>query len=223
MSFLCFLLAFLLYFHDGKERGAVTYWKHTPMFAGQEAAPRPPLEKGGLSLPECSDSGCARVQACHGGTDYENNNEGRWSGPRGLHLGRQRCHCREELDLVTVLPPSRRTAGRGVGDTFAFPALTMTSRFNCQRPQTAHNSAGNRFPAAPTVPLPTLRTVSNQTRSLSEAFSKVALKREEEEREKVHISRGELASLGEHSDGKRLPWGRSGVIGIKRDKLVARC
>lgn len=42
-------------------------------------------------------------------------------------------------------------------------------------------------------------------------------------KKKVQILRGELASLGENFDRKRLPWGRSGVTGIKLDKLVAEC
>lgn len=58
----------------------------------------------------------------------------------------------------------------------------------------------------------------NQTNFLSEVFSEVALKKK-----KVQILRGELPSLGEHFDRKRLPWGRSGVTGIKPDKLVAEC
>jgi hypothetical protein len=57
-----------------------------------------------------------------------------------------------------------------------------------------------------------------QTHFLSKVFSKVAFKKK-----KVHVLRGELASLGGNFDRKRLPWGRSGVIGIKPDKLVAEC
>ena len=53
----------------------------------------------------------------------------------------------------------------------------------------------------------------------TEVFRKVSLKK----KKKVQILRGELASLGEHFDRKRLPWGRSGVIGIKLDKLVLEC
>lgn len=63
--------------------------------------------------------------------------------------------------------------------------------------------------------------VPPQTHFLSEVFSKVALmKRKKGE---VQILRGELASLGDRFDSKRLPWGRSGVTGIKLDKLVAEC
>lgn len=59
---------------------------------------------------------------------------------------------------------------------------------------------------------------SSNLHFLLEGFSKVAF-----EKKKVQILRGELASLGENFDRKRLPWGRSGVTGIKPDKLVEEC
>ena len=160
------------------------------------------------------------------GTHESNNTRGSWPRPRWPlgQVGRRRAREEKEngwFDCPLPGGQEQEPGAGGGGHSDLHSQASERLRFFIMKGSDPNKiTQGKGFCVVPNPPpLPSPSISSNAFPFTGEAFSKIALK----EKKKVQILRGELASLGERFDRKRLPWGRSGVIGIKPDKLVAKC